>query len=351
MKNRHFILAILSSLLVSQAQAQKLDLRNLFRPDVDRARQQAGATVSTVSGYDAALVRKVQSALLRLGYRPGPADGMMGLKTERAIREFQRDSGLPPTGVPSSALLSRLNAGTMESQPADRTPRPSFDCARAGTVVEHLICSSVALADKDRRIAALYSEALAKSGTPGDVRARQRAWIEERDRCGASERCLAQSMDTRIAELQDTSMQASRRGSGDPANASYSRTVNSGIVMSAGEAAAAHCDTSKEVCFKPIEVENTLQLSRTPNGDLKFDVFINGFNGHSCGLQGLAKKAATSDLWHYEAFEYGALCKFDIKIGAEAVAIEQDDGSDCSAYCGARAYLGGEFPISSMTRR
>ena len=41
---------------------------------------------------------EVQKKLLMLGYSPGPADGMMGHRTEEAIRRFQQDNGLPPTG-------------------------------------------------------------------------------------------------------------------------------------------------------------------------------------------------------------------------------------------------------------
>ncbi len=40
----------------------------------------------------------VQKKLLSLGYDPGPVDGQMGHKTERAIRRFQHDHGLRATG-------------------------------------------------------------------------------------------------------------------------------------------------------------------------------------------------------------------------------------------------------------
>ncbi|WP_374441548.1 peptidoglycan-binding protein [Stella sp.] len=50
----------------------------------------------------------VQSALQRRGYTPGPADGVMGERTRRAIEAFQRDNGMTPDGTIGPNLLSRL---------------------------------------------------------------------------------------------------------------------------------------------------------------------------------------------------------------------------------------------------
>lgn len=52
--------------------------------------------------------RRVQQALGRAGYDPGPIDGRAGAKTKRAIREFQRDNNLPETGVADEATWDLL---------------------------------------------------------------------------------------------------------------------------------------------------------------------------------------------------------------------------------------------------
>jgi uncharacterized protein len=152
--------------------------------------------------HDHTLVRGVQAGLARLGYAPGPADGLIGRNTRTAIRQFERDGGLPETGQPSADLLARIDAqaGTPATSKA-ATPQPSFNCAKASTDVEHAICNSVALADQDRRIAALYSSAIASASDPGSIRTRQRLWIGERDSCGGTEACLSQAMAERIGEL------------------------------------------------------------------------------------------------------------------------------------------------------
>jgi peptidoglycan hydrolase-like protein with peptidoglycan-binding domain len=53
-------------------------------------------------------IAKLQADLDRLGYDPGPADGRMGKRTQDAIREYQRKSGMSTTGEPSQLLLAKL---------------------------------------------------------------------------------------------------------------------------------------------------------------------------------------------------------------------------------------------------
>lgn len=56
----------------------------------------------------AAEIAAVQSMLAKRGYDPGPVDGKMGPRTSRAIAGFQKDSGLPVTGLATSSLIQQL---------------------------------------------------------------------------------------------------------------------------------------------------------------------------------------------------------------------------------------------------
>ncbi len=49
-------------------------------------------------------VRNIQTSLATLGYKPGPADVILGHQTRKAIEAFQRDRGLPITGEASAWL-------------------------------------------------------------------------------------------------------------------------------------------------------------------------------------------------------------------------------------------------------
>ncbi|AGA70773.1 putative glycosyl hydrolase [Desulfitobacterium dichloroeliminans LMG P-21439] len=44
-------------------------------------------------------VSEVQARLSELGYLPGPVDGIFGVRTEAAVKQFQRDRGLVPDGI------------------------------------------------------------------------------------------------------------------------------------------------------------------------------------------------------------------------------------------------------------
>ena len=54
----------------------------------------------------AAVIRRIQTALLNEGYDPGPLDGEWGLKTRRAIYAYQRKKGLPTGGLTLATIES-----------------------------------------------------------------------------------------------------------------------------------------------------------------------------------------------------------------------------------------------------
>jgi surface antigen len=51
---------------------------------------------------------ETQDLLSQLNYDPGPVDGQQGLRTRRAIEQYQRDAGLPVTGRVSIELTTAL---------------------------------------------------------------------------------------------------------------------------------------------------------------------------------------------------------------------------------------------------
>ncbi len=63
-----------------------------------------------------------QRALSALGYDPGPADGIAGPRTRHALAAFQRDQGLPPTGLLDGPTLAALRLAEASSRP----PRPQI---------------------------------------------------------------------------------------------------------------------------------------------------------------------------------------------------------------------------------
>ena len=79
-------------------------------------------------------VRMIQRMLRRLGYRPGPVDGMFGPRTAAAVRWFEYKHGLPRRrgiGRDALALLRSRAAGRSDRLLASSTPREREARSRA----------------------------------------------------------------------------------------------------------------------------------------------------------------------------------------------------------------------------
>lgn len=64
--------------------------------------------IGTVSGYNPR-VKEIQEILRDAGLDPRKIDGLMGVKTRDAIKEFQKAKGLKPTGKINSVTMLALN--------------------------------------------------------------------------------------------------------------------------------------------------------------------------------------------------------------------------------------------------
>ncbi|WP_367718305.1 peptidoglycan-binding protein [Nitratireductor sp. GISD-1A_MAKvit] len=181
-------------------------LRRYQSPPAQGSRQEAPAARIVQRSSLRRDVREVQSLLAQLGYDPGPVDGLMGRRTRDAIIAFERDTGLATRGEVNSNLLRLLRdvaAGHTGTQAVANEHRPSFDCAKASSRVEHAICGNADLAELDRAVARHYAAALEGLDAGGRARlqAEQRAWMAQRDRCGSDVMCLVRSLGKRSQEL------------------------------------------------------------------------------------------------------------------------------------------------------
>lgn len=82
---------------------------------------------------------------------------------------------------------------------------PSFDCAKAGSAVEHLICSDAKLARLDVAMAANYKAMMASNigeGARDELKSTQRDWIKARNRCADAD-CLSSSYKERLDAVCD----------------------------------------------------------------------------------------------------------------------------------------------------
>ncbi|MBS8226145.1 lysozyme inhibitor LprI family protein [Vannielia litorea] len=85
-----------------------------------------------------------------------------------------------------------------------RKPDPSFNCGYAGTPTEFAICGSVELADMDRQMASIFYALRGRlsASRKRELDAAQKAWLVQRNGCGASVPCLRAAYVQRIDALR-----------------------------------------------------------------------------------------------------------------------------------------------------
>ncbi len=100
---------------------------------------------------------------------------------------------------PVSSAIHKSN----ESQVLNNSFLPSFDCTKASTVIEKLICSNKDLSDADANLAQAYKNALNSATDKTLLKKSQREWLKnERNNC-SDVPCLLQSYKNRINQLSN----------------------------------------------------------------------------------------------------------------------------------------------------
>lgn len=89
-------------------------------------------------------------------------------------------------------------------------PRPSFDCAKASTAIEGMICGNAELADLDSRLAVAYRDLRQVADDPEREKRDQVAWVREvRNACKTVD-CLLQTYTERVDDLEATAQYLSK---------------------------------------------------------------------------------------------------------------------------------------------
>jgi uncharacterized protein YecT (DUF1311 family) len=76
----------------------------------------------------------------------------------------------------------------------------SFDCGKAGTKVEHIICDSPEISRLDDELAQRYKAALQDQSKAGQIKREQKQWMKERNICNDAE-CVRAAYQNRIGQL------------------------------------------------------------------------------------------------------------------------------------------------------
>ena len=106
-----------------------------------------------------------------------------------------------PANTPASqAAVSTASQAQMAPQNSGPIS-PSFDCAKAGSAQERLVCGDNELAALDVKLHDAYLVAHANPGTKDQVLEQQRAWLKNSFRVCNDKPCLVAAYNSRLAEL------------------------------------------------------------------------------------------------------------------------------------------------------
>ncbi len=105
---------------------------------------------------------------------------------------------------PRSATAKADAPSTPAQVVADNNPfAPSFDCTKASTGQERLICSDRELSKLDVDMASAYADARQKAADVNALKAEQRLWLRNSQKTCSDKECLVAAYQSRIAELNN----------------------------------------------------------------------------------------------------------------------------------------------------
>ena len=102
-----------------------------------------GERKQDVLSLSAQATREAQEFLAKLGYKPGPADGLWGDRTARAYARFLRDAGLPPGDKLTLGGLQAMRAAAKRQKPAPIAQAPPVPKARPDALHRAVLAGDV----------------------------------------------------------------------------------------------------------------------------------------------------------------------------------------------------------------
>jgi uncharacterized protein len=207
----------------------------------------------------------------------------------------------------------------------------SFDCEKATSEVEKLICGNEELSTLDESLSKAYQQALKRTDIKKRTIESQRLWLKNvRNACEDAE-CLTNANETRILEL--------------------------GLWTSYGIVSDAEADSSSIAgCYYQLVTPrsavdsrshpdcSTLQLTPIGKDRYKCSCTVVAGNFHTCSAEGIAvvKQRGKNPVLEIELDEEDTNddaqepCKLKIRFTNDKVVVEEEYGT-CRRLCGARA--------------
>ncbi len=127
-----FVASLLIVASISHAQAQAPDIIGGPGGDSAQTMHHCGFLPAKGDNYASSplTIRIIQKKLSAAGYNTGPIDGRFGPTTRNAVRAFQTDYQLSPTGIVNGETASHLAYSAHPSANVQRCYRPASNFFR-----------------------------------------------------------------------------------------------------------------------------------------------------------------------------------------------------------------------------
>jgi uncharacterized protein YecT (DUF1311 family) len=132
--------------------------------------------------------------------KPGQTQSS-GATVPAAPTTSQSSGSASPAPAPAPNPANNIEQSQKSASQSQMTWTPSFDCAKASTGPERLICSNRELAEADVKMAQLYRAALNRVNNKETLIREQKAWMQnERDAC-SDVSCMLKAYNNRMLTL------------------------------------------------------------------------------------------------------------------------------------------------------
>lgn len=110
-----------------------------------------------------------------------------------------------PTSKPPEQTTTPVTEPAQPSTTIEpvRATGPSFDCAKAGSVIEQLICKDEALARLDVQLAQAYKAAVQQTPDKSQLKSEQLSWLKNRRNKCATAECVFAAYEERLTALRN----------------------------------------------------------------------------------------------------------------------------------------------------
>lgn len=213
----------------------------------------------------------------------------------------------------------------------------SFDCKKAISKIEKMICASKEISALDDDLAEEYKTATNGAADSSTLVVDQKEWLQLKRASCKNEACLRTAYQNRIEQLNQWNQVI--KTTQDLSGNYY--IVRDNAIFEGAEAG-----------WVKTKTEDCLSLKKNDDGTFSFKFTLVQTNAHICSMEG--KMAFTQGVLQYipnPDDEVDAQCRFSIKEKSSTIELIDPEGACRREYCGMRAGINGTEFLKTKKRK